>query len=152
MIQAGPIIRFVCEDHPDTVGCDCVQAMIRRHASAAALIEQLKELNLSLQIELRESQREYKRFRGALVEWWGGVKEGDVWPGYTWMHGVLICRGIDPKTLKGEEDGQISMAERCHDCQKKAERIEKLEATLTEITELVRGTKVRSLKLVERIL
>lgn len=56
MLQAGPTIRFVCEDHPDTLGCKCVAEMVKSHTSARAQIEQLKELNLALQIKLRESQ------------------------------------------------------------------------------------------------
>lgn len=112
MIQAiGPIIRFVCEDHPDTPGCDCVQEMVKGHTSARALVDQLKELNLSLQIKLRESQREAGRLRVALAELAHNTEEwvdlGFIVPGERWLGDLLASHGVDLKTLEGDCDADL---------------------------------------------
>lgn len=107
MFQAGPLIRFVCEDHPDTPGCACVAEMVKGHRSARALVDQLKELNLSLQIELRESQRDHDRLRGALAglssevaEW---IELEFIMPDDDYLVSFFHSHRIDPKTLKGDE-------------------------------------------------
>lgn len=104
MLQVGPIIRFVCEDHPDMVGCECVSEMVDRHTSATALIDQLKELNLSLQIELRESQGDRDRLWHVLSGMLLDVNSQDSKARRDWFLGLLALYGIDPDSLGLDHD------------------------------------------------